>query len=262
MIVKILCFLIAAFVLAGVLFLVLILASRFRHIRRAAKAEEYLPYINEVLSSLLFEERPLAEVLESLEYKRLSTLKGFNLLLLRSVVQLHATYAGVYAARLEALYTAAGLHHWSEAKIASRSWKKKCKGIREVSEMQYTPAYTHIYKYTDSRNAILRLEALSGLVRLKGFEGLILLRHYTLPINDWIQINMLHALKNTREAQQADIDYLLQSPNESLQLLGLRIVEKFNLGHYLDTVAQMDGAGLSPDVQRQVSATRKKLLFL
>ncbi len=262
MIVKILYFLIAAFVLGSILFLLLILASRFRYINRARKAEEYLPYINKMLSNLLFEELPLTQILESKEYKRLHVLKGFNLLLLRSVTQLHAAYSGVYASRLEAFYIAAGLQRWSEAKIGSRSWKRKCKGIREVSEMQYTPAYTLIYRYIDSRNAVLRQEALSGLVRLKGFEGLKLLRHYTSPINDWMQINMLHALKNTREAQQADIEYLLQSTNESLLMLGLRIIEKFNLGHYLESIEQLDSTMLPPDIQLQVNATRKKLLFL
>lgn len=262
MIVTLLFCLIVFFASGGVLFLVLILLSRFRHIRRGKKRDAYLPYVDKMVSSLLFEQVAYTEILESADYKKLSKSKGFNLLLLRSVIQLHATYAGTYASRLEGFYTAAGLQYWSEAKIGRHSWKAKCRGIREVSEMRYTPAYTLIYRYIDSRNAVLRLEALSGLVRLKGFEGLKLLRHYALPINDWIQINMLHALKTTRDMQQADISYLLHSPNESLLMLGLRIVEQFNLGHYLETIEGLRTEGMHIRTLEQIAATRSKLLFL
>lgn len=253
---------ISVFIFCAFLCLVLIFISRLRYIKRDRIKEMYLPYVDEIISNLLFEEQSVQDVLQSDNYQRHNGKKAFNILLLRSVVKLHTTYAGVYAKKLEEFYYATNLKEMSIEKIRSRSWKTKCKGIREVSEMNLEPSYTLIYKYIDASNSILRLEALTGLIRLKGFDGLKLLRNYTLHINDWIQINMLYALKNSNEASDTDISFLLYSPNESLITFGLRIIEKFGLVQYQEMITQIALSDLNDKNKQQILLTQNKLMFL
>jgi hypothetical protein len=171
-------------------------------------------------------------------------------------------YAGIYAKRLEDLYLATDLKDMSVKKLQRLSWRKKCKGIREVSEMNLPSSYTLIYPYISASNKILRLEALTGLVRVKGFEGLKLLRDYKVYINDWIQVNMLYVLKNRRQAAPDDLAFLLNSSNESLVTFGLRIVEEFNLSQYEETIDQMASSQLHIKNRQQILLTQNKLKFL
>lgn len=222
----------------------------------------YLPYINQIISALLFEEQCIPDILKSKDYHLYFRKKVFNLLLLSSVVKLHTMYAGIYAKKLEDLYLATDLKDRSIKKLKSISWRKKCKGIREVSEMNLPSSYTLIYPYIGASNKVLRLEALTGLVRLKGFEGLKLLKDYKVYINDWIQINMLYALKNKKEEAATDLAFLLHSSNESLVTFGLRIVGEFNLVQYREIIDQMASSQLHNKNRQQILLTQNKLKFL
>lgn len=244
---------------AGCLFLLLILLSRRRYIKRAKQNEFYLPVIDKMLSGFLFEEKSLEEILQSEDFLAYSGKKAFDLQLLRSVVQLHIAYAGTYARRLEEFYAATNLKDLSIKKLKSQSWKKKCKGIRELSEMNLESSYALLYRHIDSGNAVLRMEALTGLVRLKGFDGLKLLSDYKRQLNDWTQINMLHVLKDARSAEQADLNFLLNAPNESLVVLGLRVIEKFELATYQGALNKIALKQLEAPTRHQLQNTLGKI---
>lgn len=124
----------------------------------------------------------------------------------------------------------------SYGKIRHRKWYLKCEGIQELSELEINKAAPVILKHTNSENETLKMVALTEFLHLRGLEGLYLLKHYDKPLNDWIQLNLLESIKEKQVSDVPDFGYLLQSPNPSLVIFGLRLISLFQQNQHLDQV--------------------------
>jgi hypothetical protein len=243
----------------SVLFLILLLISRLKNIYKEKVTARYTPVIENMLFPLIFENLPVDSIIHSNEYKEYITRYYFKKLLLQNIINLHESYTGIYNLKLEEFYRSSGLIQTSLSKLNSGRWHIKCRGIRELSEMKVHEAYEKIRASVRHKNSTLKLEALSGVIRLKGLEGLNILNDYKEPVNDWVQANILYEIENANLTGVKDFSYLLTSENETVVILGLRLIAKFNQIENIDKVREIQNANASYRISNQALKTLAKL---
>lgn len=249
-------------IVSSVLFLILLFISRIKKIVDAKLISGYNPIIDKILFPLLFNNASVHTIIESTNYQRHSTNKKFRKTLLANIIKLHINYSGANNLNLLKFYRESGLIKISFDKLQSNSWSRKCEGIRELSQMNVQEAYPDIHKLIWRKNSTLRLEALLGIIKLKGLEGLTILNDYTEPINDWIQLNILYEINNSDRTTVKNFSDFLKSKNESLVILGLRLIAHFNQVENIDQVREIQISGCSEKVKNSAAKTFSKLSSL
>jgi hypothetical protein len=247
------------FVLAALLFLVLILISRYQKIYMARVEAAMLPVIEELLFPVVFSNTPYAIVKEHELWKKHMGNKTFMRMLVSGIFKMHKTYSGGYAQNLRQFFIEAGLARHSIQQLQAISWSKKCEALRILSQLNIAEAYEPILTLTYANEDILRLEALAAIVQMKGFRGIEMLVPYTKPINDWIQINLLYYLKFSDNSIVPDFGYLLFSRNKDVVKLGCRLIEMYKQKAHIDTLQHLMETGHAPDVTNRIKETILKL---
>ncbi len=250
---------IGLFIACAFLFLISLFIRRFQNIYNQKLITEYSSIIDSILFPLLFNNKSVHHVIESNDYQTCSKHKKFQQTLLRSIIKLHITYSGDYNLKLEEFYLKSGLIKISFAKLKSHSWSSKCEGIRELSEMNVQEAFFEILKCIWHSQSTLKLEALIGIIRLRGLEGLTVLIDYNEPINDWIQLNMLYEINNANLTTVKNFSEFLKSKNESVVILGLRLIARFNQIENMDQVMEIQNSNASYRIKNQAIRTLAKL---
>jgi hypothetical protein len=250
---------IVVFVLAALLFLTLILISRYQKIYMARAEAAMLPVIEELLFPVVFSNTPYAVIKEHELWKKHMGNKTFMRMLVSGIFKMHKTYSGGYAQNLRQFFIEAGLARLSIQQLQSTSWSKKCEAIRILSQLHIAEAYEPILTLTYANEDILRLEALAAIVQMKGFRGIEMLVQYTKPINDWIQINLLYYLKFSDNSIVPDFGYLLFSANKDVVKLGCRLIEMYKQKANIDTLQHLMERGHVPDVAHRIKETILKL---
>ncbi|HET7818491.1 MAG TPA: hypothetical protein VFL70_04240 [Bacteroidia bacterium] len=253
---------IAVFIVSIVILVILLFIGRFKKIRGQDLINTYNPIINEILFPIVFSDLPIPQIIKSTNYKNYVERKEFQNILLKSVVKLHINYSGDCNIRLEDFYKQFGLVRLSYDKLKSSALNIQCEGIRELSEMNIKEAYSYILQFIWHKNTTLKLEALIGMIRLKGLNGLIAITDYPEPINDWIQLNLLYEINNFYKTSDSDFTYFLTSANESLVVFGLRLMEVFNQSRNIDMIKKIHDSVNSNKIRRQANRTLAKLASL
>jgi len=252
-------FSIILFIAASFFFFTLLLISRCNKIVQQKSEARLSALLDNVLFSILFVDKPIHKLLESKNYQTFFKKKRHRKKLLHSIIKLHANYSGIYNLRLEEFYRKSGLINVSFGKLRSNSWPLKCEGIRELSQMHIKEAFSDIHKCIWHKENTLRLEGLLGLIRLEGLEGLTVLIDYAHPINDWIQLNVLYEIDNSNLTTVKDFSNFLTSENESVVLLGLRLIAKFNQIQNIDQIRKIQKSNASSKVKQQAERALEML---
>lgn len=218
---------ILVFTAMSLLFLALLFISKLAEIRRNKNRALYQPVVEQALLGILFENRSIGSVRSDADYRKLSRKRFFRALLIENTLSLHSSFAGDYQQRLEQFYRESGLDEISFRKLRSMRWHIRCEGVNELSRMQVSEAFPKIRQLSYARNNTLKLEAMVGIIRLQGAAGLLLLADHTEPVNDWIQLNIISVVKNAAYPEVPDFGSFLESANESVVVLGIRLVTTF-----------------------------------
>lgn len=138
------------------------------------------------------------------------------------------------------LYIQLGLKNESLHKLKSRKWYIKARAIYELYSMQQMDALIKIYKQTNSENAIVRMEAQTGVINMTGFEGLRFLDIVTYPITQWQQIELLDQLKLYEENGELAmyIPKWLTSKNDTVILFALKLADVYQQFFVHDAVVK------------------------
>jgi hypothetical protein len=94
---------------------------------------------------------------------------------------------------------------------------------------------------------------------MKGMEGVRILMQYTMPVNDWIQINLIYHLKSSDADAPPDFGFLLSSANDDVVKLGCRLIEVFQQKTNVTKLQNMIGSYNNPDLEAQIRQTILKL---
>lgn len=230
---------ISVFVWMTLLFLVLLYLSRLNRAHKKSEIELINPYIEKTLFPMIFDNVTIDTVLQSAEFKALFKYKSFRVSLLISMIKLNKNYAGELSDKLICFYRESGLIKLSLKKIRSSDWRIICEGVRELSLMNCSDKFPLIEKFLKHKNEILCYETLLALIRLKGLEGLVSLKNYQFPMNDWTQLNLLHELNLLKNQTETDVSTFLNSSNPSVCIFGIRFIAYFKQLQFLHHLEQL-----------------------
>ena len=203
-----------------------IVVTRKLKLRNQRLERRFTPIIESILSKNLFESAFFSEFSV---YEKLFKNTVFRNLLMESILNLHQNYDGTYAENLEIFYQDSGLINDSYQKLNSEEWQVKCKGIKELAEMNVQEAFEALVGMSKSSNKILTIVAINACIKLNGTNGIRHLSRHKHNFDFWTQLNILDALKQGNLTQIQGLEYLLASKNKSVVSLGLKAISSLNL---------------------------------
>lgn len=217
-------------------FILAVFVKRYVKIVKGRKEAIMNRYIEQLLFPVLFHQQTFADISTTHLYQKLATDIFFLKTLHDAVLKMHSSYSGSHAHLLRTFFIEAKLVDISLNKMSNGSWNEKCRAIRDLSQMQIESSSLLMLQYCSSANETLRQEALIGLIRLSGFEGLIVLKNYAFEITPWMIINIIHHLNLQNQTNVPQFDFLLQSENNTVVMLGCRLIEYYKQTEQLNNL--------------------------
>lgn len=227
------------FLFTSIMLFIILIIIRKRKIKNNKLESIYIRLIENILLNVLFSDKKYAELKEDPSTVLLWKDNYFRNHLMLSVINLHQNYEGLYAKKLEQFYYDSNLIKDSFQKLRSRNWETKCKAIEELSEMNVSKVFKIFIKLSKTKNKTLKIESIKGCIKLNGSEGITHLMHHLHPIDQWTQLNIIHALKHGDLEHTTGIDQLLTSSNQTVVSLGLKTINTLHLSLYEKNVRLM-----------------------
>lgn len=165
--------------------------------------------------------------------------KPFNRqVMMDEIINMKKNLSGTAADNLQKLYGQLGLKKDSLRKLEYSYWHIKAKGIQELSWMDQQDCLLKIYKLTNHKNELVRMEAQSAIINFSGFEGLRFLDIVSYPLLPWQQLKLLDQLSKISAESFTGIENWLGSDNDSVVMFALRLVRIYHRFELHDTVAK------------------------
>jgi hypothetical protein len=161
-------------------------------------------------------------------------------LTINELLALKRTFWGDAAKNITVLYVQLGLKDFSLKKMKSNKWHVKARAIQELYLMQQREALPRIYKNVNSQNEFIRMEAQIGIIHLIGFDGLRFLNVINNKLTEWQQIKLLDQLAKfplNEDILAADIPKWLRSPNETVIMFAMKLVDRYHRYSEYDNVS-------------------------
>lgn len=234
--VNLLLILIAVFAVAFAVFFILTYINRYNRIKKAAQKVIYQKKISEILFALLFDENQTVESATVVFKNQKDKRNLFKKIAIKSINTLHRNYTGDLKLKLEEFYVKSDLVQYSLKKINSSNWSNTVEAIRDLSNLNYQPAYEVIASKLNHSKQIVQKEAFVGVILLKGLDELLNLKDTKIYLDDWTQSNILYVAKRDRMTSPENLESLLTSLNETMVLLGARIIEYFQLQQHINVL--------------------------
>lgn len=225
--------LIAVFVIAFIVFFTLTYVNRYKRIKKTALKAIYQKTIDEMLFTLLFDVNMKMETVSNSFKNKEGKTKLYKKITIKSINALHRNYTGELKEKIEEFYVKSGLVNYSLKKINSPKWTSTVEAIRDLSNLNYQPSYEAISSKLNHSKKMVRKEAFIGVILLKGLEELLKLKDSKLYLDDWTQSNILYVVKRDRMTSPKNIEVLLTSQNETIVLLGARIIQYFQIQQHI-----------------------------
>jgi len=144
--------------------------------------------------------------------------------------------SGTAGENIVRLYAMLELDADSLQKLGRQAWHSKAQGVQELALMEQRQHVARIYRLTNHRNDIVRMEAQAAIAQLYGFEGLRFLDEIARPISQWQQIHLLRVLSRVPGSPSADLRRWLRSPNPSVRDFARKLVAE----HFLEDLLEAD----------------------
>jgi len=222
------------FIGIAIFIFLLTIYSRSKKNRTELMIAKYNPIIEEILMSVLFADANYETIKSRSEIEVLF----LNEQMIVSIMNLHENYGGVYAGKLRKFYIESDLIQDSYAKFRNSKWEVKCKGIKELAEMNVSEVFDELVSYTNVDNQTVAITAINACIKLDGTNGIIQLSKHIHHIDVWTQLNIIDALKRSDIDNVDGIELLLNSENDTVVSLGLKIIQAFRLSNFRPSVLE------------------------
>lgn len=224
--------------------------------------ESYQQIIDQTLMEILFTDANPEEVFSKTKFSENLHKSLFKKLAIRSIITLRNNYVGEYVLKLKQIYTQSSLINYSVEKLNSRKWYYVIEGIRDLSSMEVAESYSDIERMLKHKNSMVQLEAMVGIIKLKGIDQLIGISTLDLHINDWQQANIFYTIKEQNMDPPEHMDSLLRSNNPSFLLLCIRLIDYYNLSEYRLRLAEIYNFSSDPNLKIEIDHTLEKFKAL
>ncbi|MDT0645120.1 hypothetical protein RM545_00320 [Zunongwangia sp. F260] len=217
-------------------FLGLTLSKKLRRIKELKCRQALQKRIDSLLFEMLFTDIPVEEVVNSPEFQKNLQSVLFQRVTIKAIIGLHHNYSGNYSKKLEQFYAESGLASYSLKKLNSSQWPHVVEGIRDLSSLNYQKAYPRIVSLQNHKSTFVQTEVLLGMIKLKGIAEILKFRNKSLYLNDWVQSNILFSVKKHRISAPDDLSDLLESKNNSIVLLAIRLMNYYKKAEHYDAL--------------------------
>jgi hypothetical protein len=176
------------------------------------------------------------------DFKRLANTRYKRQLLLDTFADVNLNLKGEPSLHLKELFFKLKLHKMTFKKVHSIHWHKKIKGFKELYAMNITRKNNILYKYINSRNELVRMEAQIALVDLSkedpkanAFDFLSKLKT---PFSLWEQIT-LHQVLVQRDLKVPDFGQWVLSENDSVCMFCLRMIREYEQVYNIEKIKSL-----------------------
>lgn len=152
----------------------------------------------------------------------------FRKILTKELLLAKKNMSGTAGIFLQKLYLQLQLDRYALQNMSSNKWHLKAKAIQDIGIMGLNEHLSKIYRHTNNRNELIRMEAQIAVIKLTGFEGLRFLDVVSYQITDWQKIKLLNELKLLPANNFSGIENWLLSKNESVIIFALKLVKNFH----------------------------------
>lgn len=153
---------------------------------------------------------------------------NFRAILVKELLSAKKNISGTSATNLENLYNQLNLDKYASKKLKDRRWHIKAKAIQELGIMGQKKYLNTIYRATNSKNELVRMEAQITVVKMFGFEGLRFLDVVSYQITEWQQIQLMQELSRVSTDNFSGIEKWLDSDNQSVVVFALKLVRNYH----------------------------------
>ena len=148
-------------------------------------------------------------------------------------------FKGEVAQNILQLYRIYELEYFSLRKLNSFKSYRVARGINELRAMQVETAIPKIQKLLRNSSTEIFEEAQYALVDLKGFNGLDFPEDLVHTVSRWQQMKLLSAIHFLPTDASETILKWLRHKNPSVVVFALKLVHKFQLFHFLESVLHL-----------------------
>ena len=89
-----------------------------------------------------------------------------------------------------------------------------------------------ILAFTNDKDAMVRMEAQTAMVRMQGYEGLQFFDTLTYPLSEWHQLNLLHLLGSKPLTAETPVFNWLKSVNPTVIQFALKLIAEQHASEY------------------------------
>lgn len=228
---------IVLFILLIFIFLILLSYKKYRSKHLEAFQNKIRDQIDDILNEHINNDITFDEVIRNLRFilkdKRTTTL------MLEKFNHFAESFKGQILKDLIDIFYATKLKEKAISKLKSGDNYEKAIALRVLRNMKVNEAENIIFKQSFKDNQFLRSESLVALTELKQQHMASSLSDYKNNISDWDQLLILEAMKEFGPPETKTVLAWLNSNNNDIILLGIRVVYFFNLFELLDVVANL-----------------------
>ena len=222
----------------ALLFFFMTLIKRIRRLREGRIKKKYQVVIENMLFKFLFEQQTIEEALRDSHFSRMKKDRLFQRVAIKALIALHDNYSGIYGKKLEEFFEVSGLVNYSIDKLESSYWQFIVEGVRDLSTLNHEASYSRIASRITHPNELVKTEVLLALIKMKGIEEIMKFQKSGLRLNDWIQSNIIYTVKKYKIPAPQNLDHMLQSPNKTIVLLAVRLINYYKKAEYYEVLSR------------------------
>ncbi|BAO55415.1 hypothetical protein [Nonlabens marinus] len=236
---------------------------RLRYVYISRKKQIFLPEISDFLTEVTFMGYQGAELdKEVLKFKAKFPYhkKWFRKIVLSSIINLSQNLKGDLVHQVTDIYVAFDLHLYSLKLIKSWFWRTKCTGIYHFQMLNYQDGQKYIEPYVHSKQPILRSNAFIANLYLTK-ESFDFLLSYPYPISNVNEYKVIDVFFMKKEPLPGNIDLWLDAKNESIVMLGLKVMMFHNYTGAQDKILSLIDHP-NPRIREDVVLAVKELFLI
>ena len=198
---------------------------------RRSKYQKWKNIADLLVSEAIFsEDNDVNHIVFAINHRTEILLKNarFRKVLTKEILSAKKNMSGAAGLFLQKLYLQLNLDHYALKNLSSKKWHLKAKAIQDIGIMNLKAHLSKIYRQTNNKNELVRMEAQIAVIKLIGFDGLRFLDVVSYQINDWQQIKLLSELSYLPANNFSGIDNWLLSENDSVVIFALKLIRGFH----------------------------------
>ena len=244
------------YILLILLFLIIIytLLKSIIEYKIITKKNKWNAIIDQEIYETILDDEPNSNT-DFTDYLKSSSFKHY---FIKKLLKAEQNFSGNSKENIRNLFDHYQLKKISLQKLNSQKDYEIAEAIQEVTAMNHVETLPKIKSMLQHKNDLVRSEAQYGLVKFSGFEGLFFLDNLQEQLTDWQQLKLLDAITILPNNDEVDIiiSNWLKSSNQSVKILAMKLIRKFQLLQMHDFVAY----NLNDSDEKVVEETIKTLV--